>query len=841
MRRSCLAWLILFFAGTILSVTAKAETIYHSFSFDASMISHEIITTPTGENFTKIVWEGMGHTQEPGQPELPVLYVNFLVPSFTNNYLVTVTNQSLGDYISLDELPYPVQDYYDTTDNEVFTPPNGSEYTQAEYEVKTEITGNSFLDGNVKIVTVAIRPCFYNPDNHSLSTFSDVDVELSYDFCTREEAGISTDASMKNRLDLHLEDLVVNTEDIPSDYNESPAAVSDVAGYYYIITPQKLVSAFDDLATWKRQKGYAVTVKSLESIVTDSRFSPTKRPGREDSAASIRAYLMSEDRNNPEGIPMYCLLAGHLKDNFPVRWIRTTVYDPSDRDNFNKGTEIYIPTDVYFSDLINDWNLVEEDKSGIFTNHLDSITISFTLPVGRLMCRTAEEVANYTKKLILYESNPGYGDNNYLNGAFSFDHAELLKRNYPKIYSMISECYSDTLFYEDITEEQGYLGPSGETVISKMKGYGLHLWHGHGNPGSILIHGSQTVKSGDDMEYISALSYYGKEEINKPYKNQKNGLDNLMNYGKPAVAYAVACSITPFDTYTDTDTSASDPIVNAGSTEPHTYDIKYNMGESYTLGGLNGGVALFGCTRPNLTAEGRKLEVFFAEALKSNILKAGDLERKIKLNYKNNTNSLPEQIKLLHSHSLIGEPEFEIWIGKPKQLDFNFENDLTKVYFRNNDSKIFNTSIFNGISSDFRSFSSSGFLKLPDSGSNVVSVWETGHLPLVRFIGINSQIRNETKSFISRDAVISNGINNYIIEDNGLLHLRALDKIVTNKGFEIRNSGMADLKCDKAVELNGTIIKNGGKMTVEAEELTLGAGFEVEAGGEFEFVPIKTR
>jgi len=30
-------------------------------------------------------------------------------------------------------------------------------------------------------------------------------------------------------------------------------------------------------------------------------------------------------------------------------------------------------------------------------------------------------------------------------------------------------------------------------------------------------------------------------------------------------------------------------------------------------------------------------------------------------------------------------------------------------------------------------------------------------------------------------------------------------------------------------------------MTVEAEELTLGTGFEVEAGGEFEFVPIKTR
>lgn len=34
--------------------------------------------------------------------------------------------------------------------------------------------------------------------------------------------------------------------------------------------------------------------------------------------------------------------------------------------------------------------------------------------------------------------------------------------------------------------------------------------------------------------------------------------------------------------------------------------------------------------------------------------------------------------------------------------------------------------------------------------------------------------------------------------------------------------------------LNGSTVRNGGKMTVEAEKETLGPGFRVEAGGTLE-------
>ncbi len=41
--------------------------------------------------------------------------------------------------------------------------------------------------------------------------------------------------------------------------------------------------------------------------------------------------------------------------------------------------------------------------------------------------------------------------------------------------------------------------------------------------------------------------------------------------------------------------------------------------------------------------------------------------------------------------------------------------------------------------------------------------------------------------------------------------------------------GIRFTKYDK--ELNGSTVRRGGKMTVEAEKVTLGPGFKVEAGG----------
>ena len=58
-------------------------------------------------------------------------------------------------------------------------------------------------------------------------------------------------------------------------------------------------------------------------------------------------------------------------------------------------------------------------------------------------------------------------------------------------------------------------------------------------------------------------------------------------------------------------------------------------------------------------------------------------------------------------------------------------------------------------------------------------------------------------------------------------------------GKHQEKSAITELKCDQNVELKGAKVCSGGKLKVEAEELTLGEGFEVELGGEFEFNAVR--
>ena len=88
---------------------------------------------------------------------------------------------------------------------------------------------------------------------------------------------------------------------------------------YYIIVPDNLKDAVDDLAVRKRQKGYSVVVKTIEDICATPRYVVgghcSYRNGQTeelvDSAASLRAYLHDEFEDNGA---FFCLPCRKLKD-----------------------------------------------------------------------------------------------------------------------------------------------------------------------------------------------------------------------------------------------------------------------------------------------------------------------------------------------------------------------------------------------------------------------------------------------------------------------------------------------------------------------------------------------
>ena len=96
--------------------------------------------------------------------------------------------------------------------------------------------------------------------------------------------------------------------------------------------------------------------------------------------------------------------------------------------------------------------------------------------------------------------------------------------------------------------------------------------------------------------------------------------------------------------------------------------VTYHFGTAYTVAGRYGGVALLGNTRQGWWGASSKLEKKFGELLINN-RKAGVAEYLSKLRTNNSISHAA-----LYAHNLIGDPEFEIWLGEPVKTDYLIQN-----------------------------------------------------------------------------------------------------------------------------------------------------------------------
>ena len=171
-------------------------------------------------------------------------------------------------------------------------------------------------------------------------------------------------------------------------YGRRPLPQLDPTGAcdYVIITPTKLAASFQPLADWKSERGIRTRVIPLERI---NKLYPSG-----DGAKSIRNFLKEAYR--VWGIK-WVLLGGDITDIegnplVPCRMAQATV----------KSAE-QMPADLYFSSLDGAW---DSDNNGIYGEVTDQVDLEPEVFVGRAPVRTAEEVAAFVDKLMLYEKQP---------------------------------------------------------------------------------------------------------------------------------------------------------------------------------------------------------------------------------------------------------------------------------------------------------------------------------------------------------------------------------------------------------------------------------------------------
>ena len=821
LKQSCILYtcccMLMICIGLPMSLSAA---ISYTQTFGENAISTQLITAPNGQVYTSFYGQDIIGSGEPGQPEMPYKVVRFLVPEEATDFSVTVNGiEGISTYTLAYPL-YPVQKAISINDfsEELFTYANSTAYKALSTEFKATVLEEMRIEGRYHVVSVGLWPCAWTGNENKLEICNTMQITLDYKENSSRLKKKKESSSIATNF-VNIADIVVNPESPVQKSNEFGDLIDlnypdTILPRYYIISEKKLLTACEDLATWKTQKGYTVIRKAIEDIYNDTRYKVGTN-GIVDEAMSLRKYLHDEFE---EYGTFFCLLVGDHKTILPIR----KVYVKNESKNTSFNGDHYIPTDTYFANLAEDkWNVVRNNL-GIYCNSTnyndtakdDNLDYNPYIYVGRLLCHSEEEINNYTSKLILYESNPGRGNSDYLDKSLitmQYD-AILYNTSTTNVISEMTktfgsvECLRDTVYANNTLI---HCFPTGEIMLNKINEYGYCSLNGHGEPTTIACSGKNHEY--DTWEYIKALeSYQGYwKESNIPYQCDNCGLDLMTNYDKPSVIYSMACTTTPFDIYAE-------------------FDVPHTMASSFICGGNYGGVAYLGNTRSGYWPYSCYIERQFLREIKNNSI-IGIAEAMSKVNY--TTSSYVHA-----SHNLIGDPELRLWLNSPSELNVSasWEDDFKISGFDANGCTVVQNDGEGNIKRikvvQRKPQAPVGY---PSSGRmQALGIFKDGFLPQVQMNCRNDNLTNCNKRFIVRTAQV--GLTNeksVFIGANAIVDIKAVNEILTGQGLSIEKDGKLSLRCDKTIEISGSEVNSGGELRLSAEKVILSDGFTVKSGG----------
>lgn len=795
--------------------------------YSQTSISRTYVQGGDGKMYTRFSHPELSACDAPGAPELPTDFFRVCIPTNCKNIRVSIEPMISFRGYSPYRL-YPVQErgISYNLDESTFINPNENDYSIVR-EISCEIINEGFSMGDSHMLDLKLCPFSYNDSTRQISFAGTVSVYVEYDLCRESEMSIHPiTTSVKTPTMLDFVDLSV--------INKLPDTTGDLINgktyqdSYYIIVPASLKNAVEEIASWKRQKGYRVVVQTVESILSDHRY----RIGQVyqldrhitpivDSAAALRCYLQTEFKQYGS---FYCLLMGDANTSMPIRKVYS---DEHYGDNiFSENAEDFIPTDNYFSDLTQAWDLKPQFDGEFYTCSNADIAYNPDIFVGRLLCSTEQQIYNYIDKLRIYEANPGLGDSEYLTKSTVFHSLKTDELAWTQGASNWKRFF-DVNYIKD-SESDNY--PLGKEVIESISESGFSSWIGHGTPLGITVH---CPESGP-CAYITSLdSIRGINEV--PWgeipvgviPEDGNGLDCLTNRFKPGIVYSTSCDNMIFDFLTWKNQDGSFTV----------FDPYRSLAEVFLTSPEIGGIAFLANTRSGmLRGPSSHLENYFIHDLAQN-RKLGIAEAMSKSRLPTSPR-YPNRKYIQNTHNLGGDPEVEMWLKCPNIVDFNnvswtgpsipaslqgwkvIVSDGLDSYANMQDMSISATNtVLRIMQQDF-----------------VASAWKTEHLPYLHYFGQNNNLLGVSKKIYVRTASLGSSnstippVSDFRIGLRSSLLVKALDYISSTPLFKITSGGTVNLQCHGGINLNGFTVMNGGELNVTGREIRLGSGTLIEKG-----------
>jgi hypothetical protein len=341
------------------------------------------------EGFDQAMLEGCRLQGTPGDPWLPVKYVQIAIPQDVEVVSVEVNSldrsQLSGSYhIFPAQTLQPLMDIPWENRNPQFASPNSDVYgLSQEFPGKVvEVLSHGFLAGQ-HIAGLAVYPLQYIPSEGKLILLTRIEFSLILGPAKTSPTTVST--RTEKQADFYqktVEGLVLN----PQDVNFEKIGSKQETVEYLIITDTNYVSTFQQLADWKTKKGVPTEIVTVQWIYANY--------SGDDQADQVRNCIKNFYQN--QGIT-WVLLGG---DTNLLPYRITFVFDAKEG---KYGWEDNIPSDLYFSDLDGDW---DHDGDGIYGEFEDYLDLYPDVIVGRSPVDNLSEAEAFVNKIIAYESNP---------------------------------------------------------------------------------------------------------------------------------------------------------------------------------------------------------------------------------------------------------------------------------------------------------------------------------------------------------------------------------------------------------------------------------------------------
>lgn len=407
---------------TAAAASARGGEIRHTLSLDPSQIVADTVSAPDGTQYLRLWAPDCDYAGEPGEPMIPCKRINFLVPTYSNNFSVRIDNVTTSESRTLGLPLYPVQEPQSIND---YDPSLFTELEESnDLKGSKEIVIREFIEnGFFHVVSASIPILSLKGTSNTANTLSElkeIEVTLRYDLCDPSEVHYevfeNTNASLITDVVNPPAKTIVQSAEI---------RLNNASSKYFIITTEALKSSLSGFASWKMQKGNQVIIKTVEELISDPRFAIGSNADIFDVESSVREWLKSQcNSNDPSDTKL--LIVGDQKSGAPVRKFRLNSSSDEPYNNLYDG-ENFMPSDAYFSDLTTVFKITNKTDDGHYYGlNSDNRIYSPWLHTGRLLANKNEHIERYTDKLLIYELFPGLGNNSYLSKGMVSKQNELL-------------------------------------------------------------------------------------------------------------------------------------------------------------------------------------------------------------------------------------------------------------------------------------------------------------------------------------------------------------------------------------------------------------------------------